>query len=72
MIYHHVAGTDEVVVGDLVYFKGDDTERETLGVNSECEDDSCDDMYDCSNSDPTSGTHHPERKNTHVKVNSYI
>ncbi|KAG8649731.1 multisubstrate pseudouridine synthase 7 isoform X3 [Manihot esculenta] len=61
-------GTDEVVVGDLVYFKGDDTERETLGVNSECEDDSCDDMYDCSNSDPTSGTHHPERKNTHVKA----
>ncbi|KAJ9185855.1 hypothetical protein P3X46_005442 [Hevea brasiliensis] len=61
-------GIDRVVVGDLVYCKGDDTARETSGFNSECEDHSCDDMYDCSNLDETSGTYVPEWKNTPVKA----
>ncbi|KAJ9180125.1 hypothetical protein P3X46_008407 [Hevea brasiliensis] len=61
-------GSDQIVVGDLVYFKGDDTERETLGVNSECEVHSHDDVHDCSNSDETSGANLPEMKNTLVKA----
>ncbi|GAV81172.1 TruD domain-containing protein [Cephalotus follicularis] len=40
-------GTDQVVLGDLVYCKEDDTEKETGGASSECEDDNCDDTYDC-------------------------
>lgn len=67
-----VSGFDQVVLGDLVYCKGDDTEKETVGVNSECNDDNCDDTYDCSHLDETSGTDLLERKNTLVKVSSYI
>lgn len=61
-------GFDQVVLGDLVYCKGDDSEKETVGVNSECNDDNCDDTYDCSHLDETSGTDLLERKNTLVKV----
>ncbi|XP_048235924.1 multisubstrate pseudouridine synthase 7 isoform X2 [Ricinus communis] len=60
-------GTDQVVVGDLVYCKGDDTEREIGSANSACEDDGCEDMYGCSNLDETSGTDLSERKDTLVK-----
>lgn len=67
-----VAGFDQVFPGDLVYCKGDDTEKETVGVNSECNDDNSDDTYDCSHLDETSGTDRPESKNTLVKVSSYI
>ncbi|KAJ6775270.1 TRNA PSEUDOURIDINE SYNTHASE D [Salix purpurea] len=61
-------GFDQVFPGDLVYYKGDDTEKETVGVNSECNDDNSDDTYDCSHLDETSGTDRPESKNTLVKV----
>ncbi|XP_011032430.1 PREDICTED: multisubstrate pseudouridine synthase 7 isoform X2 [Populus euphratica] len=61
-------GFDQVVLGDLVYCKGDDNEKETVGVNSESNDDNCDDTYDCSHLDETSGTDLLERKNTLVKV----
>ncbi|KAJ6929002.1 multisubstrate pseudouridine synthase 7 [Populus alba x Populus x berolinensis] len=61
-------GFDQVVLGDLVYCKGDDSEKETVGVNSECNNDNCDDTYDCSHLDETSGTDLLERKNTLVKV----
>ncbi|KAJ6737416.1 TRNA PSEUDOURIDINE SYNTHASE D [Salix viminalis] len=61
-------GFDQVFPGDLVYYKGDDTEKETGGVNSECNDDNSDDTYDCSHLDETSGTDRPESKNTLVKV----
>eukprot|EP00257_Ricinus_communis_P013254 XP_015570652.1 multisubstrate pseudouridine synthase 7 isoform X1 [Ricinus communis] len=61
-------GTDQVVVGDLVYCKGDDTEREIGSANSACEDDDCEDMYGCSNLDETSGTDLSERKDTLVKA----
>ncbi|KAJ6353906.1 hypothetical protein OIU76_002846 [Salix suchowensis] len=61
-------GFDQVFPGDLVYCKGDDTEKETVGVNSECNDDNSDDTYDCSHLDETSGTDRPESKNTLVKV----
>uniref|UniRef100_A0A6N2KU39 TRUD domain-containing protein n=1 Tax=Salix viminalis TaxID=40686 RepID=A0A6N2KU39_SALVM len=61
-------GFDQVFPGDLVYCKGDDTEKETVGVNSECNDDNSDDTYDCSHLDETSGTDCPESKNTLVKV----
>lgn len=61
-------GFDQVLLGDLVYCKGNDSEKETVGVNSECNDDNCDDTYDCSHLDETSGTDLLERKNTLVKV----
>ncbi|KAF9681701.1 hypothetical protein SADUNF_Sadunf05G0030000 [Salix dunnii] len=61
-------GSDRVVPGDLVYCKGDGTEKETVVVNSECNDDNSDDTYDCSHLDETSGTDLLERKNTFVKV----
>ncbi|KAJ6413824.1 hypothetical protein OIU84_006599 [Salix udensis] len=61
-------GFDQVFPGDLVYCKGDDTEKDTVGVNSECNDDNSDDTYDCSHLDETSGTDRPESKNTLVKV----
>uniref|UniRef100_A0A6M2E9X8 TRUD domain-containing protein n=1 Tax=Populus davidiana TaxID=266767 RepID=A0A6M2E9X8_9ROSI len=61
-------GFDQVVLGDLVYCKGDDSEKETVGVNSECNDDNCDDTYDWRHLDETSGTDLLERKNTLVKV----
>ncbi|XP_050225541.1 multisubstrate pseudouridine synthase 7 [Mercurialis annua] len=61
-------GNGQVVVGDLVYCKGDDTESEVLGVNSECEDGGGEDIYECSTSDETSGINPPERKNDLVKA----
>ncbi|CAK7340930.1 unnamed protein product [Dovyalis caffra] len=64
----HVAGTDQVVLGDLVYCKGDNTEKETAGVNSECDNNNGDDTYDCSHLDEASGIDLPEKKNTLVKV----
>ncbi|KAG8648140.1 hypothetical protein MANES_09G154600v8 [Manihot esculenta] len=61
-------GTHQVVVGDLVYCKRDDTARETSGVNLECEDLSYDEVDDCSNLDETPGTYVPEWKSTLVKA----
>ncbi|KDP23645.1 hypothetical protein JCGZ_23478 [Jatropha curcas] len=61
-------GTDQVVVGDLVYCKENDTEKDAADFNSECEDGSCGDIYDCSNLDETTGTDCPERKNALVKA----
>ncbi|KAL6970709.1 tRNA pseudouridine(13) synthase [Sarracenia purpurea var. burkii] len=39
-------GIDQVVLGDLVYCKGECTEKVTAISNSECEDDSCNTTYD--------------------------
>ncbi|XP_062144001.1 multisubstrate pseudouridine synthase 7 isoform X2 [Alnus glutinosa] len=61
-------GADQVVLGDLVYCKGDDTETVTGCVNSECEDDKCNDAYDSNNLDEIAGADVPEERNNSVKV----
>ena len=63
------AGSNEVVLGDLVYFKGNDAENVKV-VPSENEDNNSEDAYDCSQLDEISGTDLPEGKNKHVKVSS--
>lgn len=68
ILFHHVPGADQVVLGDLVYCKGDDTEKVTGVVNSECEDDNCNDAYDSSNLDEIAGADLPEERNNSVKV----
>ncbi|XP_059435871.1 multisubstrate pseudouridine synthase 7 [Corylus avellana] len=61
-------GADQVVLGDLVYCKGDDTERVTGCVNSECEDDNGNDACDSNNLDEIAGADLPEEINNSVKV----
>ncbi|KAJ7973462.1 Pseudouridine synthase family protein [Quillaja saponaria] len=61
-------GTSQVVLGDLVYCKEDDTRKDTGIVGSECDDDGCNDTYDSNNVDEISGTEISEEINDHVKV----
>ncbi|KAL4377583.1 hypothetical protein GQ457_02G034650 [Hibiscus cannabinus] len=60
-------GSNEVVLGDLVYIKGDDAEK-TEVVPAEHEDDSFEDADDCSQLDEISGKDLPLKKNNLVKV----
>ncbi|XVF31168.1 hypothetical protein REPUB_Repub16aG0122600 [Reevesia pubescens] len=60
-------GSNEVVLGDLVYCKGDDAEKVKV-IPSEHEDNSFEDAYDCSQLDEISRTDIPEGKNNCVKV----
>ncbi|XP_022719177.1 multisubstrate pseudouridine synthase 7-like [Durio zibethinus] len=60
-------GSNEVVLGDLVYGKGDDAEKVKV-VPSEYEDNSFEDAYDCSQLDEISGKDLPEEKIKLVKV----
>ncbi|KAL4637458.1 hypothetical protein ACB092_03G078500 [Castanea dentata] len=60
-------GTDQVVLGDLVYCKGDNTENVSGGM-PECEDDSYNDADDSNHLDEISGTDLPEERNNLVKV----
>ncbi|GMY20993.1 multisubstrate pseudouridine synthase 7 [Fagus crenata] len=60
-------GTDQVVLGDLVYCKGDNTEKVSGGL-PECEDDSYNDVDDSNHLDEISGTDLPEERNNLVKV----
>jgi hypothetical protein len=66
-LFKHVAGTDQVVLGDLVYCKGDNTEKVSGGL-PECEDDSYNDVDDSNHLDEISGTDLPEERNNLVKV----
>ena len=66
-LFQHVAGTDQVVLGDLVYCKGDNTENVSGGM-LECEDDSKNDADDSNHLDEISGTDLPEERNNLVKV----
>ncbi|THG07008.1 hypothetical protein TEA_022923 [Camellia sinensis var. sinensis] len=61
-------GIDQVVLGDLVYCKGESTEKVTGVSSSECEGDSCNDTYECSQLDEISETVLPEEKSNSVKV----
>ncbi|KAK9293195.1 hypothetical protein L1049_021184 [Liquidambar formosana] len=47
-------GIDQVVLGDLVYCKEDCTGKVTRTVNSELEDDGCNDTHDCGHLDEIS------------------
>ncbi|XWS58324.1 hypothetical protein CRYUN_Cryun08bG0024100 [Craigia yunnanensis] len=60
-------GRNEVVLGDLVYCKGDDAEKVEV-VPSEHEDNSFEDAYDCSQLDEISRKDLPEGKKNLVKV----
>lgn len=66
-LYKHVAGTDQVVLGDLVYCKGDNAENVSGGM-PECEDDSYNDADDSNHLDEISGMDLPEERNNLVKV----
>lgn len=68
ILFYHLAGNNQVVLGDLVYCKGDDTEKVTGNVNPECEDDNHNDVYDSSNPDEISETDVPEERNNLIKV----
>lgn len=56
------------MLGDLVYCKGDDTEKVTGCVKSECEDDNSNDACDSNNLDEIAGADLPEEINNSVKV----
>ncbi|XP_039067891.1 LOW QUALITY PROTEIN: multisubstrate pseudouridine synthase 7-like [Hibiscus syriacus] len=60
-------GSNEVVLGDLVYIEGDDAEKMKV-VPFENEDDSIEDADDCSQLDEISGKNLPLEKNNLVKV----
>ncbi|PSS26725.1 Multisubstrate pseudouridine synthase [Actinidia chinensis var. chinensis] len=61
-------GFDQVVLGDLVYSKVECAEKVTTSFNSESEDNSCDNTYDCSQLDEISETALPEEINNSVKA----
>ncbi|KAF5946076.1 hypothetical protein HYC85_016304, partial [Camellia sinensis] len=61
-------GIDQVVLGDLVYCKGESTEKVTGISSAECEGDSCNDTYECSQLDEISETVLPEEKSNSVKA----
>lgn len=67
-----MAGTKQVVLGDLVYCKGDNAEKVTRVVNSEFDDDGCSDAFDSSHFDEISETDLPEERNDPVKVSCLI
>ena len=68
LLFNPMSGTKQVVLGDLVYCKGDEAEKVTRVVNSEFEDDGCRDAFDSSHCDEISETDLPEERNNPVKV----
>lgn len=67
LLCYYYTGTEQIVVGDLVYSKGDNTEERTC-VNSECEDENCNDVDDCGQLDEVSAIELPVGRNNLVKV----
>ncbi|CAL2269459.1 unnamed protein product [Prunus armeniaca] len=61
-------GTDRVVLGDLVYCKGNETEKVSEVVSSECVDENGNDTLDPIDLDDISGTNLPEERLNLVKV----
>ncbi|KAF7142514.1 hypothetical protein RHSIM_Rhsim05G0160900 [Rhododendron simsii] len=62
-------GIDQVVLGDLVNCKGELREKVAATIhNSECEDDSCNDMNECSQLDEICETVFPEEISNSVKA----
>lgn len=65
------AGIDRVVLGDLVQCKEEYTGKITEVSNSEFEDESCNDTFDCSHLDDISDTTASEVKSNFVKVRRF-
>ncbi|GLT32711.1 hypothetical protein SLA2020_073560 [Shorea laevis] len=61
-------GTNQVVLGDLVYCKGDDAGTVPVSITSEHEDDTSEDMDNCGQLDEISRTDLPEGRNSLVKA----
>ncbi|RXH82413.1 hypothetical protein DVH24_036754 [Malus domestica] len=61
-------GTDQVVLGDLVYCKGNETEKVTEVVSSECVDENGDDTLDPNDLGDIADTNLPEEKLSLVKA----
>ncbi|CAL9003560.1 unnamed protein product [Prunus brigantina] len=61
-------GTDRVVLGDLVYCKGNETEKVSEVVSSECVDENGNDTLDPIDLDDISGTNLPEERLNLVKA----
>ncbi|XVE62830.1 hypothetical protein DITRI_Ditri06bG0151600 [Diplodiscus trichospermus] len=61
-------GSNEVVLGDLVYCKGDDAEKVKDVPSNQEEDNNIEDVYDCSQLDEISGKDLPEGEKNLVKV----
>ncbi|TQD92978.1 hypothetical protein C1H46_021458 [Malus baccata] len=61
-------GTDQVVLGDLVYCKGNETEKVTEVVSSECVDENGDDTLDPNDLGDIAETNLPEEKLSLVKA----
>lgn len=66
-----MAGTEQVVLGDLVYCKDNDAAKGTGLVGLECAD-GCKDGDDSFNEDEVSGTDVPEETNSHFKVSEIL
>ncbi|KAK6915448.1 Pseudouridine synthase, TruD [Dillenia turbinata] len=65
-------GIDQVVLGDLVFCKGDDSEKPNEVLTSSGEDDSCGNTFDCDDLDGIPETALAEEKNSQVKVRCSI
>ena len=68
ILFHNVAGTERVVLGDLVYCKETETEKERGVGNAECEDEVCPDTFDSHDLDEISSTDLSDERNNLVKV----
>ena len=68
IILHNVAGTADVVVGDLVYCKEHDTEMGKEIATAEREDENSNDILDSHDLEEISGTDLPEEQKNSVKV----
>ncbi|RXI01971.1 hypothetical protein DVH24_015320 [Malus domestica] len=67
-LWNNAARTDRVVLGDLVYCKGNETEKVTEVVTSECIDENGDDMLDPNDLGDIAETNLPEEKLNLVKA----
>ncbi|KAI8555938.1 hypothetical protein RHMOL_Rhmol05G0214600 [Rhododendron molle] len=61
-------GIDQVVLGDLVYCKGEHREKVASIDNSDCEDNICNDMNECSQLEEICETVFPEETSNSVKA----
>lgn len=67
MLYHS-AGTDQVVLGDLVYCKEQESEKVEGDAKANCEDENLNDAYNSHVLDEISSTDIPEANSNLVKV----
>lgn len=70
--YYLLTGTEHVVLGDLVYCKENETEKERRVGNAECEDEGSPDTLDSHQLDEIASTDLPNERNNLVKVRSSV